>query len=316
MSRYAGFDTSNYKTSAACLENGTPYMEGKLLPVAEGALGLRQSDAVFAHTRAMPEIVRALYSHLAKCEIRAIGVSATPRTAEGSYMPCFLVGVNAAETLGAAAGVPVYRFSHQQGHLAAAAFGAGELHLLKAPFLAWHLSGGTTELLLVRPDAECLFAENVVGGTKDIAGGQLIDRAGTALGLHFPAGPALEALSEQTDDCKGYAVKVENCSFSLSGMENKLKKDIKDGVPPEIVAAKTIATVRRAVVSATEQALCLYPGLPVLCAGGVMSNRRIQKMMKEKFGAVTAPAVFASDNALGCAVLAAVRSGDEIWKNL
>ena len=49
------------------------------------------------------------------------------------------------------------------------------------PHLAWHLSGGTTELLRVEPEGHSVRAE-VVGGTSDIAAGQLIDRTGVLLG--------------------------------------------------------------------------------------------------------------------------------------
>lgn len=123
-----------------------------LLPVRQGELGLRQSDAVFAHIKSLPELSGRLFSHIQKDAITAVGVSTRPRAVEGSYMPCFMVGYSHAKLLSDALGVPLAEVSHQQGHVAASLWSAGRLDLLEKTHLAWHLSGGTTELLLVEPE--------------------------------------------------------------------------------------------------------------------------------------------------------------------
>ena len=187
--RFLGIDTSNYRTSAAVYdaETGAWRNEGGLLIVPEGAIGLRQSDALFQHTVRLHEKIEAL----PQGEVRAIGVSTRPRAVEGSYMPCFLVGESVARSAAHLLSVPVFALSHQQGHIAAAALSAGKLDLLDRTFLAWHLSGGTSELLLVRPGADGLPDCTCIGGTTDLAAGQLIDRTGQLLELPFPAGRAL-----------------------------------------------------------------------------------------------------------------------------
>lgn len=101
-------------------------------------------------------------------------------------MPCFLAGESQAAVLSSVLGVPLIRVSHQQGHLAAALFSSERMDLMDRPFLAWHLSGGTTELLLVEPEEGNLRAEKI-GGTTDLSAGQIIDRTGKALGLPFPS---------------------------------------------------------------------------------------------------------------------------------
>ena len=116
----------------------------RLLPVEKGHLGLRQSEAVFHHTRALPEIIGEAVKDGAK--IDAVAVSSRPRDVEGSYMPCFLAGLSTAKSIGAVCGVPVYEFSHQSGHIAAAAYGAGDLIFSKrnsSPFIfRGHHRGG------------------------------------------------------------------------------------------------------------------------------------------------------------------------------
>lgn len=298
-----GFDTSNYTTSAAVFGGGTAENRGKLLTVPEGALGLRQSDALFQHVKRLHLMVERLRADGALERIAAVGASTRPREVEGSYMPCFLVGEGEGRALAAALGAPFYPCSHQQGHVAAAAWSAGREDLLDKPHLAWHLSGGTTELLRVEPEGHTVRAE-VVGGTSDIAAGQLVDRAGVLLGLPFPAGKALDALYPEADGAGFFRVKLNDLTFSLSGMENKVKELAEKGEKPANIARFTIDTVMNVLLRATEEAQKRWPGLPVLCSGGVASNRQIRAAMEKACGAVFAQPQYATDNAMGVAILA------------
>ena len=191
-----GFDTSNYTTSVAIFDGASGENQSRLLPVKAGALGLRQADALFAHVKSLPALTGGLFSHVDPGSVAAVGVSTRPRAVEGSYMPCFLAGVCLAQTVAALLKVPLVEVSHQQGHLAAALWSAGRQELFASPFLAWHLSGGTTELLYTQPQGWNLDCSRI-GGTTDISAGQLIDRTGQLLELPFPAGKALDRLSQE-----------------------------------------------------------------------------------------------------------------------
>lgn len=310
LSGALGIDTSNYTTSAAAYapELPQPVSAGRLLEVGDGGCGLRQSDAVFAHVKNLPEIV----AEAMRCfdgEIAAVGVSARPRDAEGSYMPCFLTGVAAASAAASALRVPLYEFSHQANHVAAAAFAAGRPELLRQPFLAWHLSGGTSELLLVRPDGEKIIRCERVGGTSDLAAGQAIDRAGVMLGLRFPCGRALDALSLRAETPPAPArLSVKGLEMSLSGLENKARALAEAQETPERIARFVLETVLLSVARVTEGALRQYGALPILCAGGVMCNTLIRARMEKQFSAHFADAAFSADNAAGCAVLAYLKN--------
>lgn len=298
-----GFDTSNYTTSAALFGGGTAENRGRLLTVPEGVLGLRQSDALFQHVKRLHLMVEQLRSDGVMGELKAVGASTRPREVEGSYMPCFLAGEGAGRTLAAALGTPFYPCSHQQGHIAAAAWSAGREDLLDKPHLAWHLSGGTTELLRVEPAGHTVRAQ-AVGGTSDIAAGQLIDRAGVLLCLPFPAGKALDALYPGAEDAGFFRVKLNGLTFSLSGMENQVKGLLERGEKPANIARFTIDTILNVLLRATEEAQRRWPGLPVLCSGGVASNRQIRAALERACGAVFALPQYAADNALGVAILA------------
>ena len=299
-----GLDTSNYTTSAAVFDGEGGRNQGRLLEVRPGELGLRQSDALFQHVKHLPEVVEALLGEEGLGTVQAVGASTRPRAVEGSYMPCFLAGASQGQVLSQVLGVPFYAFSHQQGHLAAAAWSAGRLDLLGRPFLAWHLSGGTTELLRVEPEENGVAVRaEILGGTSDISAGQLIDRTGVLLGLPFPAGKGVEKLSRQAQKREYYKVKVNGLTFSLSGMENKVRQMVQRGEEPAEIAWFAQETVCRVVQACTKAAMEVYPGLPVLCSGGVASNGRLKELLRQNCGALFAQPQFSTDNAMGTAIL-------------
>ena len=308
-----GLDTSNYTTSAAVFDGEGGRNQGRLLEVRPGELGLRQSDALFQHVKHLPEVVEALLGEEGLGTVQAVGASTRPRAVEGSYMPCFLAGASQGQVLSQVLGVPFYAFSHQQGHLAAAAWSAGRLDLLDRPFLAWHLSGGTTELLRVEPEEDGVAVRaEILGGTSDISAGQLIDRTGVLLGLPFPAGKGVEKLSHQAQKREYYKVKVNGLTFSLSGMENKVRQMVQRGEEPAEIAWFAQETVCRVVQACTKAAMEEYPGLPVLCSGGVASNGRLKELLRQNCGALFAQPQFSTDNAMGTAILTwrALRRGE------
>ena len=297
-----GIDTSNYTTSIAFFDGEGGVNCSKLLPVKQGELGLRQSDAVFAHIKSLPELSGRLFSHVQPGEITAVGVSTRPRAVEGSYMPCFMVGYSHAKMLSELLKVPLCEVSHQQGHVAASLWSADCLELMDQPHLAWHLSGGTTELLLVEPDGKNVKCTKI-GGTTDISAGQLIDRTGQLLELPFPSGKHIDALSREAAMTETFKVKCANMAFSLSGVQNKVQQfHEKHGSPAE-TAAYALRCVAKAVYLASEQALQAYPGLRIVFSGGVASNSMLREVIAPLNPIFSEPQ-YSTDNAMGVAVLA------------
>ena len=297
-----GIDTSNYTTSIAFFDGTGGENCSRLLPVKQGELGLRQSDAVFAHIKSLPELSGRLFSHVRKEDITAIGVSTRPRAVDGSYMPCFMVGCSHAKMLSDAFGVPLVEVSHQQGHVAASLWSAGHLELMEEPHLAWHLSGGTTELLLVEPEGKNVRCTKI-GGTTDISAGQLIDRTAQMLQLSFPGGKHIDALSKEAAMKETFKVKCANMEFSLSGVQNKVQQFHAVHGEPAETAAYALRCVAKAVYLASEQALKAYPGLQIVFSGGVASNSMLREVVKPLNPIFSQPE-FSTDNAMGVAVLA------------
>ena len=300
---FVGVDTSNYTTSIGIVDTDGNIIANikKLLPVSSGECGLRQSDAVFSHIKSLPELSGRLFSDIGNHSIQAVGVSTRPRAVEGSYMPCFMVGISHATLLANQLSVPLVEVSHQQGHVAACLWSANRMDLMDKPHLAWHLSGGTTELLLVEPEGKNVRCTRI-GGTTDISAGQLIDRTGQLLSLPFPSGKALDELSCQASTKDYFKVKCSGTEFSLSGVQNKVQQYYLEHSPAE-TAAYALGSISYAVKRATENALKIHPGYEVVFSGGVASNSMLRTVIAS-LKPVFAEPRYSTDNALGVAVLA------------
>lgn len=309
---YLGIDTSNYTTSAAAYANGEIYQAKKLLPVKSGELGLRQSDAVFHHTAQLPLMLEQLAVQVDLSKVSAVGASFTPRSTKGSYMPCFTVGSGFARSLTSVMNVPLYRFSHQQGHIAAAVYSCGHTELFTKKHLAFHISGGTTEALIVTPDKDNIISANLVGKTLDLNAGQLVDRVGVMLGLQFPCGKQLEQFALSFFGKIKCKPTIKGCDCCLSGVQNICEKMYKDGTPKEEISAYVLKYIEETLYSMTLNIFKEYGEMPVLFAGGVMSNSIIKKNLTNRLGAYFAQPEFSADNAAGVAVLTAIKNKEEI----
>ena len=308
MSRILGIDTSNYTTSAALFDtvSGEMIQSKMLLPVKKGEKGIRQSDAVFHHTAQLPQVISSLK---AKCGgfygIDAIGVSTRPRSMEGSYMPCFTVGSGTAHILSEVLGVPLFECSHQEGHIAAALFSSGRLDLMNGRFIAFHVSGGTTEALMVSGSGKG-FKEKLIAASLALKAGQAIDRTAVMLGLPFPGGIHLERLALECGDSVKYKPTMKGCDCCLSGVENKCRRLLEEGAPKEYIAKFCLTAVMNSIIGMTDAILGQYGQLPLIYVGGVMSNGIMRREISARYsGANFAEPEFSCDNAAGVALLAA-----------
>ncbi len=305
MSLFLGIDTSNYTTSTALYDSdtGDMFQLRKLLPVKKGQLGLRQSDAVFHHTAQLHSLFCELIKDIDTSEISAIGVSVKPRPIEGSYMPCFTVGESTAKIISSVLRIPLFSFSHQEGHISAALFSAHREDLFDERFIAFHVSGGTTEAVIANGSGTG-FALEQAASSLDLHAGQAIDRVGLMLGLCFPCGAELEKLALKNTEKISVrpAMKGQNCC--LSGVENICENLYSQGRSSEYIAAYCIEYIKQSLALMTDKLIEKYGKLPLLYAGGVMSDTIIKNSFQEKYNAIFAQPSFSTDNAAGIAYLA------------
>ncbi|MBR5302617.1 MAG: O-sialoglycoprotein endopeptidase [Clostridia bacterium] len=310
MRAVLGIDTSCYTTSAALVSTSGRLIASsrRLLTVDAGERGLMQSEGLFQHVKNLPDMIADVMAKAPQAEIAAISASTRPRPAQDSYMPVFRAGESQARAAAALLRVPFYPVSHQEGHVRAAMVDSNID--AKQPFLALHLSGGTTEILLC--DQRNL---TLLGGSLDLHAGQLVDRTGVRMNLSFPAGPALERLArEGKDSVKGLiGVSIKGVDCNMSGAENKIMRWMEEGsMTNEEIAAEVFdflcRTIERQIEAACEMTGCRQ----ALLAGGVASSTLLRDMLEKraKKRRLNCRLCFArpelsGDNAVGVALLGA-----------
>ncbi|MGI6487224.1 MAG: peptidase M22 [Syntrophothermaceae bacterium] len=314
MNLVLGIDTSAYTTSLALISQ-TGELIGdvrQVLEVEEGKRGLRQSEALFLHIKNIPSLFAELEDRLRQYSLGAIAVSTCPRNVTGSYMPVFLAGEGAARILSSVKGIPLFTFSHQEGHIAAGLFASDRE--LPERCLAVHFSGGTSEVLLVEPGHVNYYTIEVLAATTDLHAGQLVDRVGVKMGLPFPAGRYLEekarAFTPKGKKKINIPAAVNGDRFSFSGAETRALRLIEAGAAEEEVAFAVLRCISNTLVKTIRKQAEALDIREVLLVGGVMANSLIRQRLEQK---LTHPAVglklhFASpglstDNAVGIAEL-------------
>ncbi len=313
-----GIDTSNYTTSLAITEVNRAITadKRKLLTVKQGERGLRQSHALFQHMENLPDMLAELFGMIDKNRIGAVSASDRPRPVEGSYMPVFKAGVNYGKIVAASLGVPLFGFSHQEGHLEAGKYNTSLAE--KTEYLAYHLSGGTTELLFVKEGSV-----EILGGSRDLSFGQVIDRIGVTLGMSFPAGREMDFTAVRIRDKLTVKksellrkIPIDGLEINLSGIETQFRRELEKGSDPEKLVYDLFQNICICLGRLTEHAVSETGCSRILFTGGVAASRFVREELKEYFAGKQVSAVFAdpvlsSDNAVGAALL----GGKKLWQS-
>lgn len=307
-----GIDTSNYKTSVAVVdeEGNILYNSQCFLYVKEGERGLRQADAFFQHVKKLPELMEEVFSLPGIREnIASISVSTKPRPIEGSYMPVFTAGEAFARTLSSSLGIPLYEFSHQEGHIEAVRFYSKFKDTSR--LVTFHFSGGTTECLLADFDMNSF---EIVGGSKDLAYGQVIDRIGVSLGLMFPCGEELDEIATFANykEKKLTKIKVDDCFVNLSGLETQAQRLI-GTIPADQLVCEVFDKISASILDMLLQIKEKYSVNDFIFAGGVSSSGYLRSYLRnhipEGINIAFGEPKLSQDNAVGIALL----GGKNIW---
>lgn len=313
MKAYIGIDTSCYTTSVALVDEKKNLLadERIMLEVKKGEKGLRQSEAVFQHIKNCGQIFQRIEPLVSGLDIAAVAASTKPRPVQASYMPVFVVAENIAKTISGTKNIPFYCTSHQENHLMAGIWSAGGPRC--DCFLVLHLSGGTTELLVVET-AEIGFNIRIIGASSDISAGQFIDRIGVAMGLSFPSGMYIEKLAFKAGTCKDkikIPYSVDGLTVSFSGPESHGRRLLEDGADKEQLALGVLDCISGVLQELISNAGKQTGINQVLLVGGVSSNNYIKNCLKQKSGCglYFPDPEYCRDNAVGTALAALSMNG-------
>ncbi|WP_432665214.1 O-sialoglycoprotein endopeptidase [Wukongibacter baidiensis] len=310
MSKYLlGIDTSCYTTSIAVVDEESRLVleKRKILEVKKGNRGLRQSEAIFQHMKNFPDLYEEVCGEIDTKKIIKVCCSSKPRNLEGSYMPVFLSGVSFGRTIASSLNVSFEEYSHQEGHIEAARWSSDVV--TKNEFIAVHISGGTTEILKVEEN-ENRYECEIIGGTKDISAGQLVDRIGVMMGLGFPAGKELDKISEKGIEGKiKLPVSTKDTYINFSGVETFTKRLVEEGNKSMSDIAKALfACISRSLYNVIYESSSKYKINKILIAGGVASNGFLRDNLYRELNAKGISVhfgkpEFCTDNAVGTALL-------------
>ncbi|EOD01729.1 endopeptidase [Caldisalinibacter kiritimatiensis] len=314
---YLGIDTSAYTTSIAVIKESNRIIADyrMILKVKKGKRGLRQQEAVFQHINNIRTLIEKLSNEIDLNKINVVSASIKPRNLNESYMPVFKVSENQGFILSKTLNASYKQFSHQDGHIAAGLIGS-DLQI-KKEFLALHISGGTTELLRVRDELEN-FNIDIIGGTKDVSAGQLVDRIGVRLGLKFPCGRELDAASQKKGANKkiSYPVSVKDTYLNFSGTETYFNKLIdKNKYDSKIIAYNLFSSIGYSLLDIIKNGIEVYNIKDILIIGGVASNSIIRRILIENIqnkniGNIYFPeSKYCTDSAIGIAYLGKIKRG-------
>lgn len=300
-----GIDTSNYASSIAVID----YSKGEVLlnekhflPVKQGECGLRQQDAVFNHIKNLIDILELVHNKFDLSCVQAVGVSVKPTNEDGSYMPCFLVGKLLAQMTKAIKNTPIIETTHQDGHLNSALFSLKNENLYNERIIVFHVSGGTTDMMLVE-NGKII---ETIGSSNDLFAGQAVDRLGVKLGFPFPAGVYVSGLAAECNEKIKPKISVKGLNCNLSGLQNQCEKLIEQGKDKEYICKYCLSFIAHTILKMADNAREVYGKLPIVFVGGVMSSDTIKEIVTEKLSnCYFVQPVFSSDNAIGTAAVAA-----------
>ncbi len=303
-----GIDTSAYTTSVAAVdqEGDVIFDIKRILDVPHGMRGLRQSAARGQHHQNLNEIISTLSNQVSLTNVCGVAVSDKPRPVIGSYMPVFMDGVEKGAQLANQLGVPIYYFSHQEGHIEAIKHFSSQAKAEKV--LCFHLSGGTSELLLV--DQSKI---QIIGGSKDISFGQVIDRVGVRLGMTFPSGSQMDQMAFEKKSNTSWLkpIFIEGLRFNLSGIESQCQRRIDEGIIGEVLVPELFQRIAKCLAQVCDLACIQEQIQHIIMAGGVSGSKTVQDYLSRYLKhAQPVYGEYSSDNAVGIALL----GGKILWQ--
>ncbi|NYB73516.1 hypothetical protein HZF24_05120 [Sedimentibacter hydroxybenzoicus DSM 7310] len=303
-----GIDTSAYTTSIALIDQESQEIladKRKVLTVPMGQKGLRQQDAVFQHMKNFQELYSEININFNN--IKTVSVSSRPRNVTGSYMPVFTVGQNYGKIIAKSLNCKYIEYSHQENHIAASLI--DYYKEINNNVLAIHISGGTTEFLDVNKSSKGYDAV-IVGGSKDITFGQLIDRIGALFEFQFPCGFHMENyLNENNNIDKIIAPKISGDAYiNLSGMENYFTNlYLSKKFNKKSIINALFTYVSDCIIHIINEIKLSSDIETIIIAGGVASNslirKRILNKLNNEYNVILPTKENASDNAVGTAFL-------------
>ena len=272
-----GIESSCDETSVAIVKNGREVLSNVIntqISIHELYGGVVPEIASRNHVENISPVMKEA---LKEANIKIDDVDGIACTYGPGLVGALLVGVSYAKALSYAANKPLIGVNHIQGHIAANYITYKDL---KPPFLTLLISGGNTQLVLVKDYTEF----EILGKTRDDAVGEAFDKIARVIGLGYPGGPKMDKLAQDgTPNIDLPKVHIEGLDFSFSGLKTAIIN--LHHKTPDINKADLAASFEKDVAEIllenTKKAVKETNINKIALAGGVSANSYIRKAFKE-----------------------------------
>ena len=272
-----GIESSCDETSVAIVKNGREVLSNVIntqISIHELYGGVVPEIASRNHVENISPVMKEA---LKEANIKIDDVDGIACTYGPGLVGALLVGVSYAKALSYAANKPLIGVNHIQGHIAANYITYKDL---KPPFLTLLISGGNTQLVLVKDYTEF----EILGKTRDDAVGEAFDKIARVIGLGYPGGPKMDKLAQDgTPNIDLPKVHIEGLDFSFSGLKTAIIN--LHHKTPDINKADLAASFEKDVAEIlldnTKKAVKATNINKIALAGGVSANSYIRKAFKE-----------------------------------
>lgn len=272
-----GIESSCDETSVAIVKNGREVLSNVIntqISIHELYGGVVPEIASRNHVENISPVMKEA---LKEANVKIDDVDGIACTYGPGLVGALLVGVSYAKALSYAANKPLIGVNHIQGHIAANYITYKEL---KPPFLTLLISGGNTQLVLVKDYTEF----EILGKTRDDAVGEAFDKIARVIGLGYPGGPKMDKLAQEgTPNIVLPKVHIDGLDFSFSGLKTAIIN--LHHKAPDINKADLAASFEKDVAEIllenTKKAVKETNINKIALAGGVSANSYIRKAFKE-----------------------------------
>lgn len=272
-----GIESSCDETSVAVVKNGREVLSNVIntqISIHELYGGVVPEIASRNHVENISPVMKEA---LKEANIQIDDVDGIACTYGPGLVGALLVGVSYAKALSYAANKPLIGVNHIQGHIAANYITYKDL---KPPFLTLLISGGNTQLVLVKDYTEF----EILGKTRDDAVGEAFDKIARVIGLGYPGGPKMDKLAQEgTPNIVLPKVHIDGLDFSFSGLKTAIIN--LHHKTPDINKADLAASFEKDVAEIllenTKKAVKETNINKIALAGGVSANSYIRKAFKE-----------------------------------
>ncbi len=233
-------------------------------------------------------IVPVVHQALAQANIDKKQLSAIAFTRGPGLMGSLLVGTSFAKSLALGLDIPLIEVNHMQAHILAHFIEDKEQQTPEFPFLAMTISGGHTQIVLVKD----YFDMEILGETLDDAVGEAFDKSAKLLGLPYPGGPLVDKHAKLGND-KAFEFpkpKVPGLNFSFSGLKTsilyfiqKRTKENSEFISKNIddICASIQFTILEILMDKLKLAVKQTGIKQIAIGGGVAANSGIRSRLKQ-----------------------------------